>query len=139
MFGTALEFAPGTTEDCERLIAHLFKPGDVLAAYRVARQRFGTGDLVLVTSQRDGSGFEAQVRTHYVKRLRDGLGRNAAKMLASLAVAHQSAQQIVKLPKESDAMWLIVNRPDAMPIMVVLFAAPYATGADAREPTIIRN
>jgi hypothetical protein len=140
MLGTALEFAPGTTEDCQRLVTQLFqKPGAVLGAYRMARQRFGTSDVVLVTAQHDGSGFEAMPRNHYVERLRRGLGRNGAKMLAALGIAHKSAQEVVSMPRESNALWLVINRKDAMPIMVVLFAAPYATGADAREPTILRN
>jgi len=139
MLGTSLEFAPGTTEDCQKLMAQLFKPGELLGAYRMARQRFGVSDLVLVTAQQDGSGFEAMVRSHYVSRLRQGLGRNGAKMLAALGVAHKSAHQVVSLPKESDAFWLVINRRDALPVMVVLFATQYATDADASEPTIVRR
>jgi len=138
MLGTALEFAAGTTDDCKRLVTHLFQdPGAVLGAYRVAREQFRTGDLVLVTAEHDPSGFEATPRPHYVERLRTGLGRDGAKLLAVLGVAHQSAHKIASLPWESDAFWLVVNRKDALPVMVVLFAAPYAVGADAREPVIL--
>jgi hypothetical protein len=138
MLGTALEFAPGTTDDCKRLVARLFQdPGVVLGAYRMARQRFRTGDIVLVTAEADPSGFEATPRTHYVSRLRQGLGRGGAKMLEVLGVAHQSAHKVASLPWESDAFWLIINRQDALPVMVVLFAAPYATDSDAREPLIL--
>jgi|SRR5580700_2995494 hypothetical protein len=139
MLGTALEFAVGTTDDCKRLATDLFKPGELLGAYRLARQKFRTSDIVLVTAQHDGSGFEAMIRPHYVGRLRQGLGRNGAKMLATLGVAHKSAHQVASLPAESDAFWLVINRKDALPIMIVLFAGPYATGADAHEPTILRN
>jgi hypothetical protein len=139
MLGTALEFAPGTTEDCQRLMAQLFKPGELLGAYRMARQRFGVSDLVLVTAQQDGSGFEAMVRSHYVGRLRRGLGRNGAKMLEALGVVHQSAHQVVRMPADSDAFWLVINRRDALPVMVVLFATQYATDADAEEPSILSN
>jgi|SRR5208282_1377199 len=138
MLATALEFAPGTTDDCKRLVTQLFqKPGDVLGAYREARRQFQSGDLVLVAAQHDGSGLEAMTRPHYIARLRRGLGRDGAKLLAALGIAHQSAHKVASLPWESDAMWLVINRRDELPIMVVLFAAPYATDADAREPLIV--
>jgi hypothetical protein len=138
MFGTGLEFAPGTTEDCERLVVRLFQdPKVVLGAYRAARQQFRTGDIVLVTAEDDPSGFKASPRADYVATLRRGLGSGGAKLLEVLGVANQSAHQIVSLPRESDAFWLIVNRKQAIPIMVVLFAAPYAAGDDAHEPTIL--
>jgi len=138
MLATALEFAPGTTDDCKRLVTQLFRePGAVLGAYRAARRQFQTGDLVLVTAQHDGSGFEAMPRAHYVARLRQGLGPNGTKLLAALGVAHESAHKVASLPWDSDALWLIINRRDDLPVMVVLFAAPYATDADAREPLIV--
>jgi len=138
MFGTALEFATGTTDDCKRLVTQLFQqPGAVLGAYRTARQKFKTGDIVLVAAQHDGSGFDAMPREHYIRRLRDGLGRNGAKMLAVLGIAHQSAHKVASLPWESDALWLVINRRDALPVMVVLYAAPYATDADAKEPSLL--
>ncbi len=139
MLGTSLEFAPGTTEDCQKIMAQLFKPGELLGAYRMARQRFGVSDLVLVAAQHDGSGCEAMVRSHYVSRLRQGLGRNGAAMLNALGVAHKSAHEIASMPKDSDAFWVVINRRDALPVMVVLFATKYATDADASEPTILRN
>jgi hypothetical protein len=138
MLGKALEFAPGTTEDCQRLVVRLFQePGAVLGAYRTARAKFRTGDLVLETEEQNPSGFSAMTRTTYIERLRKGLGRDGSKLLAVLGVANQSAHKVASLPWESDAMWLIVNRKEALPVMVVLFAAPYATDADAREPLIL--
>lgn len=135
-----MEFAPGTTEDCQRLVTRLFQePGAVLGAYREARRQFRTGDIVLVTAENDPSGFEAMPRGHYVAKLRGGLGRGGEKLLANLGIASQSAQKVASLPAESHAFWLVVNRREALPVMVVLFAAPYATDADAREPTIQRN
>jgi hypothetical protein len=140
MLGTSLEFARGTTEDCERLVVRLFQqPATILTRYRTFRRQFRTSDLVLETAEYDPSGFKGMTRTHYVARLRNGLGRDGAKMLAVLNVTKQSAHQVASLPVESDAFWLIINRKTAMPVMCVLFAAPYATGADAREPTILRN
>ena len=136
--GTALEFAPGTTEDCQRLVVRLFQePEQVLGAYRSACQQLRSRDIVLVTAEYDPSGFQAMTRARYIELLRKGLGRDGAKLLASLGIAHQSAHQVASMPKSSDVMWLIVNRKDALPVMVVLFAAPYATDADAREPSIL--
>jgi hypothetical protein len=138
MLGTGLEFAPGTTEDCQRLVVRLFQqPAVVLVAYRAARERFRTGDIVLETAEHDPSGFKAMPRADYVAAIKRGLGRNGAKLLAALGVAHKSGHQVASLPRESDAFWLIVNRKDALPIMVVLFSAPYAAGDDAHEPTIL--
>jgi hypothetical protein len=138
MLGTALEFAAGTTEDCQRLVVGLFQqPETVLDTYRAARQRFGTGDLVLVTAEADPSGFTVMPRARYVAALRAGLPRGGDKLVASLGIAHNSAHKVVSLPKSSEAMWLIVNRQGAMPIMCVLFVAPFATAADAREPTLL--
>jgi hypothetical protein len=138
MLGTDLEFAPGTTPDCKRLVSQLFhESGAVLGAYRMARARFRSGDIVLVTAEDDPSGFRAAPRMHYIEHLRKGFGRNGAPLLAILGIAQQSAHKVASLPWESDAFWLVVNRRDASPIMVVLFAVPYATGADAHEPTIL--
>ena len=135
MLGTALEFAPGTTDDCKKLVVRLFQPGELLGAYRAARARFQTGDLVLETAEYDPSGFKATPRMHYVETLRRD--RNGAKMLDALTIAHQSAHKVASLPWESDAFWLVVNLRDAMPVTIVLFAAPYATDKDAREPLIL--
>lgn len=136
MLGTSLEFARGTTPDCERLVASLFKPGELLGGYRLARKKFRTPDLVLVTSAHDPSGFEATPRRAYVERLRRGMGRNGEKMVRALALGSKSAQAVATLPREADAFWLVVNRRDAVPVMVVLFAAEFATGDDAREPGV---
>ncbi len=138
MLATALEFAPGTTDDCKRLVTRLFQdPSVVLGAYRTAREKFRTGDVVLVTEESNPSGFETTPRNHYVERLRRGLGRDGGKLLAVLGIAHQSAHKVASLPWESDAFWLVINRKDALPVMVVLFSAPYATDKDAGEPLIL--
>lgn len=126
-----LEFAPGTTDDCKRLIGQLFKPGDILGAYRQARGTFKTGDIVLVTDERDPSGFEAQTRLEYVKKLRLGLGLKAAKMMRVLTIAHKSAHAIMSLPFESEAFWLVIIRGPQVPVMAVLYVTPYEVGAEA--------
>lgn len=120
-----LEFAPGTTEECKRLVARLFTPTDLFSAYRIGRTAFKTSDLVLVASDRDLSGLEAQPRVSYLSDLRMALGHHAPKTLPALGIAQQSAHAVVKLPFESDAMWLVVSRGQEMPIMCVIFATPY--------------
>lgn len=135
VFGTSLEFAAGTTDDCKRLVAGLFQPGDVLAAYREARRRLGTADVVLVAAEYDASGFEATARRQYVARLREGL-RDGNRLVSVLGIAQRSAREVASLPRGAEAFWLVVNRRQALPVMVVLFAAPYAMGGDAREPSV---
>jgi hypothetical protein len=129
MLQTGLEFAPGTTEDCKRLIDRLFEPGDILAAYKAGRQAFHTGDLVMVGSEADPSGFNVEPRTAYLKRLRQVLGSKASKTMPALGIANKSAHSIVQLPFEADAMWLIITRGQEIPIMCVLFTTPYEVSA----------
>jgi hypothetical protein len=50
MLKTGLEFAPGTKEDCKRLVRKLGPPAVLLNAYRNARAEYGTGDIVLVAA-----------------------------------------------------------------------------------------
>ena len=139
MLGTLLDFAPGTTEDCQRLAFRLFQePRKVLKRYRTFRRQFGTSDLVLETEESDPSGFNGMTREYYVNSKLRSLGQGGAKLAALLGI-DQSAHQVVSLPPESDAFWLIINRRDALPVMIVLFAAPFATDADANEPTILSN
>jgi len=121
---TGLEFAPGTTEECQRLVSTLFAPGEILSAYRSARSAFKTGDLVIRVSEQDPSGFEAEPRADYVRRLRE---RGGVPTLMR-GIVERSAHSVVRLPFESDAMWFIVVRGmQAVPVMCVLFAAPYET------------
>lgn len=125
MLKTGLEFAPGTTDECKKMIGGLFQPGDILSAYRMARANFKTGDLVVSVSESDPSGFEAEPRTAYIKRL-------GKVPLLMRGLVEKSAQGVVKLPFESDAMWFIVVRGmQAVPVMCVLFASPYEVAAEA--------
>jgi len=136
MLATALEFAPGTTPHCKRPVTRLLQePGAVLGAYRAARQQFRTGDIVLETAEYDPSGFKAMPRARYVDTKRSD--PNGAKIINALTIAHQSAHKVASLPWEADAFWLVINLRDDMPVMIALFAAPYATGRDAREPMIL--
>lgn len=125
MLKTGLEFAPGTTDDCKRLVGRMFTPTDILGSYRQARAQFRHGDVVLVAAEWDGSGFQAMPRLEYVKQIRESLGANAAKMMPVLTIAHKSAHAVLMMPFETDAMWLVINRKGMVPVMAVLYATPY--------------
>ena len=71
MLAAGLEFAPGTTDECRKLVLGLAEPGAILGAYRQARMQFMTGDLVLSISAQDPSGFQAERRAAYLKRVRE--------------------------------------------------------------------
>ena len=132
MLKKGLEFAAGTSEDCQKLVVQLFKPEYLFGAYRMARSELQTGDIALVTAEWDPSGVEKWRRHDYVAKIRAG----AAKMLPVLTIAHKSAHQIAALPFESDAFWLIILRKDALPIMCVIFMSPYEVAAED-EPLLL--
>lgn len=134
MLKTGLEFAPGTTDDCKRLVAGLFQPGEILGAYKQARAAFKTGDLVLVVAQSNPDGFNIEPRIAYLKRLRQVLGAHASRTMPALGINEKSAHKVVQLPFEADAMWLLVTRKQEIPVMCVLFTTPYETTAVA-SPT----
>ena len=131
MLKTGLEFAPGTTDDSKKLVVRLFKPEHILGAYHQARTAFKTGDLVLVGSESDPSGFNAEPRIAYLKRLRQVLGSKAPSTMPALGLTNKSAHSVVQLPFEADAMWLIITRGKEMPVMCVLYASPYEMAAAA--------
>lgn len=135
MLNNGLEFAKGTTKDCQRLVQRLFDPADLLGAYKMARIQFKSGDLVLVVSEEDPSGFDARPRMEHIAKIRASMSpRNAAKMMPVLAIAHKSAHQIVSLPFESNAFWLVITRREALPIECVLYVTPYEV---ATSPAVI--
>ena len=126
MLKTGLEFAPGTTDDCKKIVDKLFTPTDILGSYRAGREMFQTGDLVLVASESDPSGFSTKKRTTFVKELKAGLNGKPMPFIAQALIA-KPAHSIVKLPFSSDAMWLVITRHQGIPIMVVIYATPYET------------
>lgn len=129
MLKTGLEFARGTTEESKKLVEHLFAPSEILGAYRHARTVFKTGDLVVRVSEQDPSGFEAEPRTAYLRRIREASKNKIPMLLRGL---DRSAHSIAQLPFESDAMWFVVVRgPQAVPVICVMFAAPYEVSAEA--------
>ena len=125
---TGLEFAVGTTEACKRMVQRLCPdPGSLLDAYREARQSNMTGDLVVGISATDPSRLQIDTRDQFVRRVIDTNGGQVPEPVSGLA-AH-SAHQVARLPVEEDAMWFVIIRGDKeMPVMCVIFAAPYQVG-----------
>ncbi len=123
-----LEFATGTTESCKRLVSRLCPdPKSLLDAYREARAANLTGDLVVGISATDPSRLQIDTRDQFVRRAMDTNGGHVPELLSGVAV--HSAHQVARLPVEEDAMWFAVIRgAKEMPIMCVIFAAPYQVG-----------
>jgi hypothetical protein len=126
MIQTGLDFAPGTTDANKQLVGRLFEPSQLYSAYKAARQQFNTGDIVLSVSEQDPSGFEANTRAGYIRRIKTAGGGRVPVLMRALI--EKSAQGIMSLPFESDAMWLIIVRgPKEVPVMCVLYATQYQT------------
>lgn len=125
MHRTGLDFDHRTTDASKALVGRLFTPTEIFSAYRDAREKLGTGDLVLTVSEQDPSGFQADTRAVYVKKATRVLeGKPMPIFMRGLVM--QSAQVVMSLPFESDAMWLVVARgPQEVPVMCVLYATPY--------------
>ena len=125
-----LGFAPGTTDDCKKLVQKL-PPADLFDAYRQGRHEFKTSDIVLVVAAQDHEIVSAWPRAEYVK---GALSRNNPKQLATLTIASKSAHQVMLLPAESDAFWLVVEvKQMQFPIMCVL----HAIRLEAKDGTIL--
>jgi hypothetical protein len=125
---TGLEFMPGTTDDSKKVVLRMFRPGDLLNAYRTAKKAFNSGDVVLAASDQ-APGIQYAKRIEYVtKHLRRIFGKRAAEF----RMWADSAQSVMKLPAESEAFWLIVELQKLdMPIMCVIYAVPYQVAAGA--------
>jgi hypothetical protein len=119
---TGLEFAPGTTDDCKRLIGRTFKPEILLEAYRTARAISDNSDIVLWFSDQSPD-IQGGTRLEFCQLLREKYGKRAAEF----RVWAHSAQSIMKMPIESSAFWLVIEPPrgDDIPIMCVIFAVSY--------------
>lgn len=126
MLGIDLDFATGTTDASKELIGSLFTPTAIFRNYRRAREKLGTGDLVLEVSEQDPSGFHASTRAGYIKNRKRALGAGKPMPILMRGIIQQSAQAVMSLPFESDAMWFIVKRGlQQVPVMCVLYATPY--------------
>lgn len=125
MLQTGLEFAPGTTEDCKKIVGQLFPAASLLSAYRTAREACKTSDIVLVASDQS-EDINGGSRMEYCKHLKKAFGSRAT----AFKLWHKSAHSEMKLPAESEAMWLVLDiRSAALPSMCVIYATPYETTA----------
>lgn len=126
MHRTGLEFDPRTTDDCKRLVGKLFPdPKMLLAAYRNACAEFGTLDIVLHRSDQN-EDIHGGSRLDFCEKLRGVWGARASEF----AMWRHSAQSVMKLPSDSEAMWLVVDvRGVDLPVMCVIYAVPYAIEA----------
>lgn len=121
MLTTSLEFAPGTG-DVARKLAEALPPDTMMAAYRMAKQSLKTTDIVLVIGDREPVGFQGMTRADYIKL---ALGRNGPKQLRALPIANATAHQIMKLPVESNAFWLVIQHSVEGPVACVIGAIEY--------------
>lgn len=121
-YKVGLEFAPNTAEGCKKVVGRMFpRPADLLGAYRTAKDAFKTSDIVLAASDQ-GPGIQYMARTTYAKHLQTLFGKRASEF----KMWSHSAQSVVKLPAESEAMWLVIELEGGdMPLMCVLFTIPY--------------
>lgn len=138
MISQGLEFAPGTTDECKKLVTSLFTQEELFVAYRRARIQCSNGDLVIRISEHDPSVFEIEPRIAYIKRIRDSHGqlnvpgKSKDVPIFMRRMSAESAHKVVQLPAEGDALWLIVVRgPQDVPVTCVIFAVPYETAAVA--------
>jgi hypothetical protein len=116
MIAYDLEFGPNTAEAHKKMIYGLFGPQQLLSAYRTARREHGTADLVLVCPNMDPNEIFAGTRRAMSKYLQQEL-----KFPAPLMSAHS----MVRLPKDSDAFWLVIPIRGDIPVMVVMFPSAY--------------
>ncbi len=128
-FKVGLDFAPGTTDACKKLVSK-FPPAAILSAYRSARSEYGTSDIVLVIL---GDEIRGGTRSAYVK----GLSLTLGPRVTEFGVAHKSAHAVVSLPVEQEAMWLvIVGGPGPIPPMCVIFAVSYEVANTGENLTL---
>lgn len=121
-----MNFAPGTSDDCKKVVGQL-PPTALLDAYRTAKHSAGTGDIVLVISDQDPD-IRGGSRAEYARHLRHIFGARAAEF----GVFTKSAHDVVSLPTEEEAMWVVVTLKGAeIPLMCVIHAMPYAEDAVA--------
>jgi hypothetical protein len=125
MIKVSLEFAPGTGEVAKEL-AQKLPAGAMLQAYRQAKRALGSSDIVLVIADHDPEGFDAMTRAEYKKR---ALGRNTKKQLDKLPIANATAHQIMKLPEDSNAFWLVIESRTHGPVACVIGAVQFQTQA----------
>jgi len=131
--GSALEFAhgiarPGSPEESvEKLIVGLVSPTELVSAYQMGVMKFKTSDLVLVIASHDAEIISAWPRNKYIE---SAFSKCTKEQLVTIRLAQESAHQVVKLPVNHVAFWLVVEvRKLPAPIMTVL-AMPYTVEAE---------
>lgn len=123
-----LEFAPGTTDDCKRAVGRIATPGALLAAYRDAKILSGSEDIVLVVYPDQSADVHGGTRREYCQHLWRLFGARASEF----GMWHKSAQTVVRLPKESEAMWLVIHSAAMdLPLMCVIYTTPYEVASRA--------
>lgn len=121
MLKTGLTFAPGTTEDCKKLVSRLHTPVSLLGAYRQAREQSGSTDIVLAISDQVPH-IEYATRLEYCKHLKQLFGEKAS----AFTLWHVSAQSYLKMPQEDEAMWVVVQISGVeLPPICAIHAIPY--------------
>jgi hypothetical protein len=121
MLAYDLEFGPNTAEAHKKLIYGLFGPQQLLSAYRTARREHGTADLVLLCPNTDPDELFAGPRGAMSEHL-----QRTFKFPDPLVSAHS----VARLPKDSDAFWLIIPTRGEIPVMVVMFPSAYEQVAE---------
>lgn len=106
MHQTNIDFAPGTPQEYQKIVQLLGPPSNLYTAYRIARAEYKTGDVVLVVGVQEPEVVDKFPRDEYVKRALSKLTPAQRKVCT---IVHKSAHQIMKLPFESDAFWLVVE------------------------------
>jgi hypothetical protein len=125
MLKTGLEFAPGTTEKSKKMVGQMFPAEALLSAYRTARGAANTSDIVLVTSDQSPD-ISGGTRMEYCRHLKKVFGTRAS----AFRMWSDSAHSVMKLPPDSEAMWLVVDvRGAPLPVMCVIYATPYKLSA----------
>lgn len=122
-----LDFEPGTPDWFKHLLARLCDANEVFNAYRMGRVNHNTSDLVLLVSDQDPE-IKILPRAAFLKDLRARLGHLAPKL--QIKMAHHSAHEVVKVPAEWDAMWIVVCLPQQEPIPCAVFSTPELVGTN---------
>ena len=121
-----LHFAPGTSEECQRLVKQI-PPDRLFDAYCKGRFKYNTHDLVIAVAPEDmdKAGIPYMPRAEYVRTALRRCSEEQRTRLTTVGafsgIANMSAHQIMKLPAESDTFWVIVEGgPLPVPAMCVV-------------------
>ncbi|KKL74522.1 hypothetical protein LCGC14_2064060 [marine sediment metagenome] len=126
MLKTEFGFAPGTSDDCQKVVAR-FPPDRLLNAYKTAQAECLNNDIVLWMTDQSPDIYGG-TRAEYKQHLRRLYGVRALEF----RMWDESAQKVMSMPAESEAMWFVMHVSGAdIPIMCVLYAMLYEVEAAA--------